>query len=79
MKRRAGRATKAVNGLIRVANGEDVRFGSRQRRQNLDLREVGILKFVHQNEAGARSFGSQQFFVAPEQFVSPRNHMAECA
>ncbi len=79
MKRRAGCSTKAIDGLIGIADAEDVRLGSRQRRENLDLREVGILKFVDQNEADARALRSQHLFVARQQLVGPRDHVAECA
>ncbi len=79
MKSRAGCATKTVDGLIRIANAEDVRFGPRERRQNLDLREVGILKFVDENEAGAGSLRGQQLFVAGEHLVRAGDHVAKCA
>ena len=49
---RAGRAAEAVDRLIGIADGEDVSARSGEARENLNLREVGILKFVGQDEAG---------------------------
>ena len=79
MKCGTGCATKPVDGLIGISDAEDVRFGSRQRRKNLDLREVGILKFVDQDETGAGALSSQQLLVAGEQLVGTRDHVAERA
>jgi hypothetical protein len=77
MKSGAGRATETVDGLIGITDGKDVGLGAGERRQNFDLREVGVLKFVDQDEAGAGAFLRQQFFVAGEQFVGPGDHVAE--
>ncbi len=42
-------ATKPVNGLIVVAHHHDVaRLGGKQMQQ-LQLRDIGVLKFIHQN------------------------------
>ena len=70
MKCGTGCSTKPIDGLIGISDAEDVRFGSRQRGQNLDLGEVGILKFVDQDEAGASALSSQQLLVAGEQLVA---------
>src|ERR1700693_1551798 len=77
LDRGAGCAAKAIDGLIRISNGEDVCFGSGQRCENLDLREVGVLKFVDENEGGAGSLRGEQLFVGRKQFVRPYDHVAE--
>ncbi len=47
----AGGSAKLVDGLVGIADGENVRFLSRQQAGELDLRDVGILKLVDQDEA----------------------------
>src|SRR6266851_10259588 len=79
MERGAGSPAKAVDSLIGIANAENVRFGSREGGQNLDLCEVGVLKFVHKNKGEAGSLPRQSIFVAGQQIVGARNHVAERA
>src|SRR3984957_2020136 len=45
------RPSKPVDRLIRIADCKDVPFRARDPGQNLNLSEVGVLKFVSQNEA----------------------------
>ncbi len=52
-ERFARRPAKQVDRLVGVADNEEVRFLARQQRQNFDLRKVGILKFIDQQEASA--------------------------
>ena len=79
MKRRAGCSTKTVDGLIGIADGEDVCGGSSERGQDFDLRKVRILKFVDHNERSARSLGGQQTVVTGEHLVGAGNHVSERA
>ena len=79
MKRGARSPAKTVDGLIGIAHGEDVRFGSGQCRQNFDLGEVRILKFVDENEGAARPLRSQQLLVTGEHPVGAGDHVAEGA
>ena len=79
MKRRAGCSAKTVDGLIGVSDAEDVAVSSGQQRQNLDLREVGILKFVDQNEAARARSAASSFSSFAKQLVGARDHVAECA
>ena len=51
----ARRSAKPVNGLIRVADRENIPFRAGEASENLNLREVGVLKLVGQNKAGAPS------------------------
>ena len=57
---RAGGPAKTVNGLVGIADGEDVPLLAGQVLKDLDLGKVGVLKFVHQNEAGVVAFARQQ-------------------
>ena len=57
-KRSTGSPTKAVDGLIRIANREDVSLFASEILKQIHLGEIGILKFVHQNEAGAPTLPS---------------------
>ena len=50
---RAGCPAKAVDGLVGITDGEDVATGSGKAGENLNLGEVGVLKFVGEDEAGA--------------------------
>ena len=68
---------EAVDGLVRISDREDVAFLSRQFLQDLDLGEIDVLKFVHQDEAGARP--ARQFAVLLQQLVSVGDHVAEGA
>ena len=52
----AGCAPKAVDALIRVTDSEDVACSARERGENLNLREVGVLKFVDQNKTRTSAF-----------------------
>ena len=62
IKRRARCSAETINGLVRISDREDVSVVPRQSRQNLDLREVSVLKFVDQNEAGAGALLFQALF-----------------
>ena len=48
-----GSSTKAVDTLIGIADCEDVLIRASQLLKNFKLREVGVLKFVDENKAGA--------------------------
>ena len=76
---RAGGAAKTVDGLVGIADGEDVLGVARQVLENLDLGEVGVLEFVDQDEAGVLAFAGQQCGVAAQQGVSVGDHVAEGA
>ena len=63
VKKSEGRArgtTKPVDSLIGIAHREHTATLPRKRGENLDLREVGILKFVHQDETGTLAFLLEQ-------------------
>ena len=64
MKRRARCAAKTVDRLVRISDRKDISVVPCQRRQNLDLREVGILKFINQNETGTAPLLFQYFFIS---------------
>ena len=68
---------EAIDGLVRIADREDVAFLSRKFLQDLDLGEINVLKFVHQDEPGARPAG--QFAVLLQQLVGVGDHVAEGA
>src|SRR5437870_2539261 len=75
----AGGATKTVNGLIRIAYGENVSLVARELPKNLDLREVGVLEFVNQDEAGPGALAQHEFWIGQEEFIGARDHVAEGA
>ena len=60
----AGSATEAVDGLVGVADGEEISLRTGEARKNFDLSEVGVLKFVGENEASAAAGLGQNRFVA---------------
>ncbi len=76
---RAGCSAKAIDGLVGIADGEDVSVRAGQAGQNLDLGEVGVLKFVGQDEAGAGTRLGQNIFIAMQQGMRARDHVAEGA
>ena len=63
LKGRAGRPAKAVDRLVRVSDGEDVALWPSKPRENLNLGEVGVLKFVGEDEARPRTRLGQNGFV----------------
>ena len=72
MKRRARCAAKTVDGLIRISDRKDISVVPLgQSRQNLDLREVGVLKFINQNEAGTAPLLFQYFFISRSAIRGP--------
>src|SRR5713226_6760702 len=83
----AGCSAKAIDPLIRVADGEDILCGagvlaretvqSRELLQNLNLGEVRILKFIHQHEPRMGALPFKQRRVFRQQLVGAKNHMAE--
>ena len=75
----AGCAAEAVDSLIGVAHAENVSVGAPEQGQNIDLGEVGVLKFVNQDEAGAIALRCQNGGIAREHGVCPRNHVGERA
>src|ERR1700704_1293119 len=76
---RAGGATKTVDGLIGIADCEDVCSGTTEERQDLDLGEVRILKFVDQQKAGAGLLFGEQPGIAFQQLIGTRDHVSERA
>src|ERR1700722_12695483 len=76
-KGRAGRAAKTVDGLIGIADGEQVCLRAGKRGENFYLGEVRILEFVDQNETGLCAFRGEQAGVGLQQGVGARDHVAE--
>ena len=74
-----GRATEAIDGLVRVSHGKDVAFFSRQFLENLDLSKIDVLEFVRQDEAGAPALDRKQFGILLEQGMRLGDHVAEGA
>ena len=70
-------SAKTVDGLIGIADGKDVSFRASQAGENLDLGEVGVLKFVGENETGLRPRFGQNRFVVVQQCMRSRDHVAE--
>ncbi len=66
---------EAIDGLVGVADRENVALGSRKLLQDPDLRKVDILKFVHQDEASARP--PYQIVILLQQVVGVGDHVAE--
>src|SRR6266567_4572499 len=60
----AGCATKAVNRLVGISDSEDIALRTSKAGENLNLREVGVLKFVGEDEAGAGTRLGQNTLVA---------------
>jgi len=74
-----GRSAKAVDGLIGVANGEDVLFGSGEETGETDLRDVGVLEFVDEDKAGAALLFGENRGIGAEQADGARDHVSEGA
>src|ERR1019366_7373830 len=55
-ERFARSAAELVDRLIRIAHGKNVRLRSGEQRQDLDLGKIRVLKFIHQQKAGAAAF-----------------------
>ena len=75
-KRRTRCSTKTVNGLVWIANGEDIALLSGEHLENLHLREICVLKFIHQDEAGMLAFLAEYRRVL-QQLEGAGDHMAE--
>src|SRR5580704_19396670 len=78
-KSRARCAPKSINSLIGIADGKYIAFLARQFLKNLDLGDIGILKFVDKNESRAFSFRRKRGFVLMKQRMSMRDHVAKSA
>src|SRR6266404_309139 len=72
-------ATKAIDRLVGVSNGEDVALSTGEAGENLNLGEVSVLKFVGENEAGAGPRLGQNILVAVQHRMRARDHVAEGA
>ena len=69
---------ETVNGLVGIADGEEVALVSGEHLEDLHLREVCVLKFVHQDEAGLLAFLAEYRRVL-EQMEGAGDHVAEAA
>ncbi len=71
-------ATKAVDRLIGIAHREHVGLFAHQQARQLDLRDVGILKFVDQHKARALASPLQVggVLLVPQQRDGARDHVA---
>src|ERR1700751_3842718 len=59
-------AAKAVYRLRVIADGDDIAMLPRQLPEQLDLSDVGILKFIHQDVAISRAKGGGKSRIATE-------------
>ena len=64
LESRARCAAKPVDGLVRIADRKDIPFRAGEASENFDLGNIGILKFVRQDEAGARAHLIENTVVA---------------
>ena len=70
---------KAINGLVRISDREDVSILPGEASKNLNLGEVRVLKFVGEDEAGSSPRFGQNSFVTVQQGVRASDHVAERA
>ena len=71
--------TETVNRLVRIAYREYVAFVARERGQDLHLRKVRVLKFVHEDESRMNALLREQVSILLEQIPGARDHVAERA
>src|SRR5260370_33065514 len=62
-ERRARRATKTINGLVRITHGKNVLLRAAQQLRQGDVAGVTVLKFIDQDEARALPFLLEKFRV----------------
>src|ERR1700751_237791 len=75
----AGGSAEAIDCPVGIADRKDVSFGAGQAGKNLYLREVRILKFVCEDEAGPGASFRENLVIVLQKVVRPRDHVAERA
>src|SRR5256885_9954301 len=68
-----------IDGLIRIADGENVAIGSGQQVSQLDLTEIGILKFVNQQKSRTPLLALSQLCLAAQQPDGVADHVPKRA
>src|SRR5580693_7221318 len=76
---RARGPAKTVNRLVRITNREEIACGAGEPGENSNLREVGVLEFVGEDESSPGPRLGQNIFVAVQQGVGACDHVAEGA
>src|SRR5579862_7566252 len=75
----AGSAAEAIDGLIGIADGEDIAFFASESLHDLDLCEVGILKFVKEDKARRPPLVGKNRAVVLQQIEGASNLLGERA
>jgi len=73
----AGGSPETVDRLIRIADCENIPFLAREHVQDLDLREIRVLEFIHQDKASVLTLSFDQIRIALKKIVSMGNHVPE--
>src|SRR5262249_28240999 len=68
---------KTIDGLVRIAYREDVLLVACQQLPELDLADVGILKFINENEARTLAFLLEQLRITAQQIDCMHDHVTE--
>ena len=72
-----GRAAKPVDRLVMVADRDDIAVAAREQPEQLELRDIRVLKFVDEDVAVLRAHALEQFGVGLQQFNGLQQLRAE--
>ena len=78
-ERRAGCTAETIDRLVGITHSEDISSGAGEASENLDLREIRVLKLIGQDETGTRTCFRQYRFIGIQEGVGARDHMAEAS
>ena len=78
-ERSTGRATKAIDCLIRISHREKYFAFAGQLSEDLDLSKIDVLEFVGEDEPGTPAFAIKKFRIPLQHRMGVSNHVAERA